>query len=374
MIMKMRSQMLKLITISIFSLTLSAYGRAPSTYLQLKSDLDRVSKSELSKTVNDFVKTSAPSRMVGKPGHENAKKFIVESVLKLDPKNSGKMSVISFEADIEEAKKFYQKDFDEKVVGKVEPSDPAFYKWQSFTKYMKDFAEKLKPVKGETIVWEKAGLNSKKLLVITAHYDTITMDTNSLTIKENEAMPGANYNASGVAVALALVKVLSQIDLNYSVRVVFLDWQGVGYLGSYHYAKELKDFSGELLGIMNLEMLGQDTSFLDKTKKSGNMSVYLRQNSAEERFVKKLIEHGSKMGTKVSFEIKANNFENSDTFRFWEAGHIAATFSQNWEDDFNPKFFQTALDTPETLNYDTLHGSYKFIGGAALGTLLDLTK
>jgi len=365
---------LKLITVLIFSVTLEASARAPSTYLQLRNDLQRVSKREVSEWVNGLVKASAPSRMVGLPGNEKARNFIQETISTLDPKKSGKLSLHTVAPEIEVVKDFYQKDFDEKVEGKIPKTNPEYKKWTSFTSFMKNFAEKNKTTSVNNVVWEKTGINSDKVLIVTAHFDTISHDKNTLLVKENESMPGANYNASGVAVALGLIKVLSQIDLNYSVKVVFLDWQGIGFHGSYLYAKELKKSQKDILGVINLEMLGQDTSFFDKNKKTGNMSVYLRYNNDEKKWVSKLINYGKEITTKVDFEMKANGFENSDNFRFNEQGFLSATFSQNWEDDFNPKFYQTALDTPETLNHDTLYFSYQYVGGAVLGTLLDLTK
>jgi Zn-dependent M28 family amino/carboxypeptidase len=320
------------------------------------------------------VKASAPSRMVGLPGHDKAVDFLKNEIVKMDPKSSGKMIFSSSPADVEVIKNFYQKDFDDKVEGKIPKTSPDYQKWLRFTRFMQSFAESKKSSPVQNITWEKTGINPNKILVVTAHYDTISHDKNTLTVKENDVMPGANYNASGVAVALGLIKTLVQTDLNYTVRVVFLDWGGIGFHGSYQYAKELKNLGKEIMGVVNLEMIGQDTSYFDKTKKSGNMSVYLRDLSDESRWVKKLTENGSKVTDKVSFEMKPNGFESSDNFRFWEAGFMSATFSQNWEDDFNPKFYQTSQDTPETLNHDTLWAAYQYVGGAVLGTLLDLTK
>ncbi len=363
-----------LILFWIFNFSSIAYSRAPGSYSTLKSELQKVSSKNIVEWVNSLVKVSSPSRMVGLPGHEKAEDFIRSTVLKLDQKNSGKLIIQSIPPDIELVKSFYQKDFDQKISGKLSPNHPDFKKWSNFTQYMKNFAESKKSHPVKNIIWEKSGINSNKVLVVTAHYDTISHDKDSLLVKENSAMPGANYNASGVAVALGLIKILSDIDLNYSVQICFLDWQGIGFHGSELYAKELKKSGKQILGVVNLEMLGQDTSFFDKTKKNGNMSLYLRNQDDEVRFATKLSSLGGKMTQKVSFEIKPNGFESSDNFRFWEEGLMAVTFSQNWEEDFNPKFYQTAEDTPETLNHETLWHSYQYIGGAVVGTLLDLTK
>lgn len=365
---------LKLIIVLIFSCQIQAFGRAPGSYSMLRSDLQKVSSRNLVGWVSGLIQAGAPSRMVGLPGHEKAKAYLKDTIMKLDPKSTGKLVITSVPVDVGAVQAFYQKDFDEKVSGKIPSTHPDFYKWQKFTNFMKTLAENKKSFPVENVIWEKAGLNPNKVLVVTAHYDTISHDKNTLLVNEKEPMPGANYNASGVAVALGLIRTLADMDLNYSVKVVFLDWQGIGFHGSDVYAKELKKSGTDVMGVVNLEMLGQDTSFFDKTKKNGNMAVYIRDLGDETRWVKKLQEHGSKVDQKVTFDLKPNNFENSDNIRFWEQGMFAATFSQNWEDDFNPKFYQTAQDTAETLNHETLWHSYQYIGGAVIGTLLDLTK
>lgn len=363
-----------LISILIFSLPFSVFARAPGTYAQLKTDLQTVSQKQVIGWVNELIRVSAPSRMVGMPGHERAKMYLVEEIKKLDLKNTGSITLSSAPADVESIKKFYQDDFDKKIVGKLPPTHPDYQKWFKFTKYMQSLAEENKASPVDNIIWEKNGINSKKQLVITAHYDTISHDKNTFLVNSKEPMPGANYNASGVAVALGLIKTLAGIDLNYSVKVVLLDWQGIGFHGSYQFAKELKKSGKEIMGVINLEMLGQDTSFFDKTKKNGNMSVYSRDLANELRWLKSLNDHGSKITSKVSFEVKPNGFDNFDNFRFWDEDFLSVTFSQNWEDDFNPKFYQTSQDTTETLNHETLWHAYQYVGGAAIGILLDLTK
>lgn len=362
--------MRRLITAAIFSFSLAAFARAPGSFTSVRSELEKVSQRDLLTLLNDFIKPTLPSRMVGQPGHESARKFIEFKIRDIDQKNSGSMTTISFRPDLEEGKNFYQRDLD-----KVPKTSPAYAQWLHITSYLKRQLDSLKGTEAHNIIWEKSGLNPKKILVITAHYDTVTLDPKTNTINDKQPMPGANYNATGVAIALSLVKVLSQIDLNYTVRVVFLDWQALGYLGSFQYAKALSEEakSGkEILGVVNLEMLGQDTSFLDKTKKTGNMVLYGRKEDA--RLATGLISKGSKMGTKVEFEFRPNNFDQSDTFRFWEQNLTAVTFSQNWEEDLNQKFYQTPQDTAETLNHETFYGCYKYIGGAVLSTLLDITR
>jgi hypothetical protein len=363
---------LKLIILAIFSFSLAALAKAPSSYTQLRFDIQKISQKELVQVINQFVADSSPSRMVGMPGHEKAVEFIQGAIKSADPKSTGKLIVDRFEPDADEAARFYQNDFDQKVEGKISRLHPDYQKWLKFTSYMKQTAQRLKHHQGTNLTWEKSGLDSSKVLVISAHYDTISHDPNTLLIMEKSPMPGANYNATGVAIALSLIKLLSQMDLNYSVQVTFLDWQGIGFLGSNRYAQELKKTGKNVMGFLNLEMLGQDSTFFDKTKKNGNMSVYFRPQ--DQKFIQVLETHGKKLSPKITFIQKPTGFENSDNFRFWEYGLTGGTFSQNWEDDFNPKFYQTPQDTPETLNHQTLYSAYEYLAGAVAGTLLDLTK
>lgn len=347
---------------------------SPFQFSQLKSELVKTTKSELMGWVQDFVKVSSPSRMIGQPGHDRAEIFITEKIKQLDLKNQGKLEILSSPVQVEKIKNFYLKDFQDKVEGKVPHYSQDYKKWFNFTQSMQNFAESKKDIPVKNIVWEKKGLESNKFFVITAHYDTISHDKKTLMVKENEPMPGANYNGSGVAVALGIIKNLAKIDLNTSVQVVFLDWQGLGFHGSEIYAEELKKSGKTILGVINLEMLGQDTSFLDRTKKTGNMSLYLNQSAQDLKLAQKMTELGKNFTQKVQFEIKPNGFENSDNFRFSQAGFSALTFSQNWEEDFNSQFYQTPQDTPETLNQETLWNSYLYISGGVGSLLLDLMK
>lgn len=363
-----------LILFLVFSISSKVYSKTPSTFSSLKIELQKVTLKNMNSWVYDLVNASLPSRMVGLKGHERAKSFLIGELQKIDSNKTQKVIVSSAQADIDVIKNFYQNDFNQKIEGKISSSTVEYQKWFRFTKHMIQLAESRRSVPVENIVWEKEGIDSSKVLVISAHYDTISHDKDKLLVIETEKMPGANYNASGVAVALGLVQILSQIDLNYSVKVVFLDWQGIGFHGSYQYAKELSKSGKKILGVINLEMLGQDTKYLDRAKKSGNMRLYTRNDDEEIQLANKLINLGTKIDNKVTFDLVSNGFESSDNIRFWEQGIKSVTFSQNWEDDFNPKFYQTQMDTPETLNYETLWHAYQFIGGAVIGTLLDLTK
>jgi hypothetical protein len=127
----------KIFLLLIISCSFPAFSRAPGSWTQLKNDLQNVTLRNLVSFVNDFVKASAPSRMVGLEGHDKGRDWIVETIGKLDSKKTGKLTVSKTAPETDSIKSFYQKDFDEKVEGKIPANHPDYKKWQTFTTFMK---------------------------------------------------------------------------------------------------------------------------------------------------------------------------------------------------------------------------------------------
>jgi Zn-dependent M28 family amino/carboxypeptidase len=109
------------------------------------------------------------------------------------------------------------------------------------------------PFAGQTyynIVAELTGkVSPEKVLVVGAHYDTV------------RTTPGADDNASGVAGVLGLVKLLAGKPLNKTVRFVAFGLEEPpvyrsSNMGSYHYARKLKQKNERVEGMICLEMIG----------------------------------------------------------------------------------------------------------------------
>jgi hypothetical protein len=319
-----------LILLLTFSFQPGGHARELTSYFQLRNRASDLSQKELLEWVNGLVAASSPSRMIGRPGHLKARKWLQEEIAKLDPDGRGQLTVQEFSPNV------------------------------SAAHFKRLEARSQQAVRGQNILWVKKGERESKL-VITAHYDTFA---------KSEVSPGANYNASGVAVALGLIRNLAPLKLKHTVEVVFLDWQGMGLLGSLHHAEGLS--SDQVLGVLNLERLGQDSTYFDQQKKLGNMRVYAK--SEHRGWAEKLLRHGGELTSKVSFELTPKLLPESDFIRYAERGIPAASFAQNFEDDFNPKFHLSPDDTPETLNHSTLYHAYLFVSGVVLGTLLEINK
>lgn len=81
-------------------------------------------------------------------------------------------------------------------------------------------------------------------ILIAAHYDAVP------------GTPGADDNATGVAVLLELARVFATQPARYPVRLVAFDLEEYGLLGSQEYAAKLKKQGQRLRLMLSLEMLG----------------------------------------------------------------------------------------------------------------------
>ncbi|MEG4027197.1 MULTISPECIES: M20/M25/M40 family metallo-hydrolase [unclassified Microcoleus] len=81
-------------------------------------------------------------------------------------------------------------------------------------------------------------------IVIGAHYDTVP------------GTPGADDNATGVAVLLELARDIASAPLTYPVQLVAFDMEEYGCLGSRHHAAKYKQQQKSIRLMISLEMLG----------------------------------------------------------------------------------------------------------------------
>src|SRR4028118_1289983 len=91
---------------------------------------------------------------------------------------------------------------------------------------------------------EKAIKKRLPPIVIGAHYDTAP------------GSPGADDNATGVAVLLELARDIASGPLKYPVQLVAFDMEEYGCLGSSHHAAKYKQQQESIRLMISLEMLG----------------------------------------------------------------------------------------------------------------------
>ncbi len=95
------------------------------------------------------------------------------------------------------------------------------------------------------IVAEKRGTGPpEEVLVVGAHYDTV------------QGSPGADDNASGVALLLELGRNMQKVSLGTTVRWIAFGLEEYGYAGSIHCAEEARRRGEKILGMISLETVG----------------------------------------------------------------------------------------------------------------------
>ena len=97
---------------------------------------------------------------------------------------------------------------------------------------------------------------SKRMYLVTGHYDSRETDV----METHAAAPGANDDASGVAVSLESARILSQYKFPATIVFVCVAGEEQGLNGSRHLAKLAKEEGWQLEGVLNNDIVGGDTT------------------------------------------------------------------------------------------------------------------
>ena len=97
----------------------------------------------------------------------------------------------------------------------------------------------------KNIVAEKKGLvSSHRVLILGAHYDTVP------------GSPGADDNASAIAVLLEVARNIQTVPLEGTVRLIAFSLEEYNFVGSTHYVEKFQRGEEKILGMISLEMVG----------------------------------------------------------------------------------------------------------------------
>jgi hypothetical protein len=99
------------------------------------------------------------------------------------------------------------------------------------------------------VVGEIPGRDTSRLYGVMAHFDTISEAPSQLA-------PGADDNASGVAATLEIARVLAGYDLKYPLRVVFVNYEEGGVVGSQEFAADAVEAGDPWQGVFNIDSVG----------------------------------------------------------------------------------------------------------------------
>jgi hypothetical protein len=206
----------------------------------------------------------------------------------------------------------------------------------------------------ENIVAEKRGRTSPdKVIIVGAHYDTVS------------GTPGADDNASGVAVLLEIARTIQSVSLEGTVRLIAFTLEEYNFVGSARYVEILKKEKEEILGMISLEMVGftgprqNYPPYLDpKYYPNTGDFIAIIANEGSKKLLEKVC-HSFKTHIPelpLEFLVVPGNGEKmeevrlSDHVTFWDEGYPALLVTDT---AFmrNPNYHLPS-DTIETLNFE----------------------
>lgn len=211
------------------------------------------------------------------------------------------------------------------------------------------------------LVVDIPGKSADEVIVLGAHYDTVANT------------PGADDNASAVAVLLEVSRLLKDMTPRRTIRFISFaceesPYMSLGSMGSQHHARQARQ-RGEKIAMLCLEMVGyfrhepgsqavpdSIPKFLHRLfPKRGNFLAAIGNLSSWQ--LSWAFRRGFKKASRLSlFSLclpeKIQEIRRSDNSSFWDAGYPALMLTDT---SFlrNPNYHQPS-DTPDTLDYDAM--------------------
>ena len=115
---------------------------------------------------------------------------------------------------------------------------------------------------------------AKRMVLVTGHYDSINSNVRKNWADTSGAAPGANDDASGVAVSLECARALSKLRFPGTIVYVAVAGEEQGLVGSAHLAKMAKDEGWDLEAVLNNDIVGGNTTPGDTLQLKNRVRVF----------------------------------------------------------------------------------------------------
>ena len=200
---------------------------------------------------------------------------------------------------------------------------------------------------GRNIIATQLGkTNPNNIYIICAHYDSV-----------------ANYcaddNASGTIAVLEIARILSKQCFDNTIVYALWDQEENGLLGANHYATEAFNNGDNILGVLNIDMMGYDGNG------DNNFDIDVRPiaNSIAMKDEIIAVLNNPTYGFNLVVNVVNPGTPNSDHSRFWNRGYSAVLVGESWETNDQTPFYHTSGDRYSTLDLPYYHQLAKIILG-----------
>lgn len=188
-----------------------------------------------------------------------------------------------------------------------------------------------------------------KIIIIGGHYDSISPDNNNA--------PGADDNASGIALILEAIRIFKDYDFDYTLKFLLFSAEEEGLIGSKEWVNKVAvPQSLNIILMINLDMIGGDISY-QNTKivcERDEDSSPAANNAASKDYTDTL---ASFFPVYSSVSAVISNAYASDYIPFENAGFvITGLFEQNISNHYH--------STSDLLKYIDLNYYYQVAKGA----------
>jgi hypothetical protein len=210
--------------------------------------------------------------------------------------------------------------------------------------------EQLFNTNGRNVIATQIGkTNPNDIYIVCAHYDTV-------------ADFCADDNASGTAAVLEIARILSTQCLDNTIIYALWDEEEIGLRGSQFYANLAAANGDNILGVLNMDMIGYDG---DAVGQPGDNEFDIDyRNIAGSVAMKDDI-----LAVLNSYTFDLNVIEvnpgttASDHASFWGVGYTALLVGESWETNDQTPFYHTAQDRFATLDLPYLQEMAKLVTG-----------
>ncbi|MFC1785206.1 M28 family metallopeptidase [Candidatus Neomarinimicrobiota bacterium] len=192
-----------------------------------------------------------------------------------------------------------------------------------------------------------------QIYIICAHYDCYP---------DSSIAPGADDNASGTAAVIEAARIISQFETTYTIVYALWDEEEQGLLGSIYYAALANAKNVNILGVINIDMIGWDSdndrTILINTRTEPN-SIPI-----SDKALYVIEEYG--LGLNPEIVLPGSG---SDNLVFWYFGFNAIGIEEHWAIDWNDHY-HTTEDQIDNFNIPYFHEASKL----AIGTIAELAE
>ena len=199
------------------------------------------------------------------------------------------------------------------------------------------------------------GTKGEREILLSAHIDTRVADVMDST----SFAPGANDDGSGLACLLEVVRILSEIPLEQTVKCLFVSGEEQGLDGSRHFAARAKAEGWPVLAMINNDMIGNAVASGTGQKEDHKVRVFSESRSGEDSQPRQLARYIKETaglyvpGQEVKLIYRNDRYgRGGDHSSFLREGFTAVRMSEYCE------------------NYDRTHQDVRTEGGIDYGDML----